>query len=112
MSCIFCEIAAGRIPARKLFEDDQVMAFHDVSPQAPTHVLVIPKAHIPDLDAVTAGHGTLLGELLLAARKAAAQTGLYGGYRVVVNRGADGGQSVGHLHLHVLGGRPLAWPPG
>lgn len=112
MSCLFCEIAAGRIPAKKLFEDDTVLAFHDVSPQAPTHVLVIPKIHVPDLDAVPAGQGALLGALLLAARKAAAQAGLSGGYRVVVNRGPDGGQSVAHLHLHVLGGRAMAWPPG
>ncbi len=112
MSCIFCEIAAGRIPAKVLFQDDRLLAFHDISPQAPTHVLVIPKEHLPDLDATTEEHAALLGALLLAARRAAAATGLRGGYRVVVNRGADGGQSVDHLHVHVLGGRVLAWPPG
>lgn len=112
MSCVFCEIAAGRIPAKVLFEDERLLAFHDISPQAPTHVLVIPKVHVPDLDATTDEHAALLGALLLAARRAAAATGLRGGYRVVVNRGADGGQSVDHLHVHVLGGRALAWPPG
>ena len=112
MSCVFCEIGAGRIPAKVLFQDDRVLAFHDIAPKAPTHILVIPKRHIADLDSVTDADGSLLGDLLLAAKRAAAAAGLRGGYRVVVNRGTDGGQSVDHLHVHILGGRTLGWPPG
>ena len=112
MTCIFCEIAAKRIPSKIVHEDADVLAFHDVSPQAPTHVLVIPKQHLRDLDGTTPDHQSLLGHLLLVAKDVAAKQGLAGGYRVVMNRGADGGQSVDHLHLHVLGGRPMKWPPG
>jgi histidine triad (HIT) family protein len=112
MSCIFCDIAAKRIASKIIHEDSRVLAFHDVSPKAPTHVLVIPKEHVRDLDAATDGHESLLGHLLLVARDVAAAQGLASGYRVVLNRGADGGQSVDHLHVHVLGGRALAWPPG
>jgi histidine triad (HIT) family protein len=112
MSCVFCEIAAGRIPARIVLQDDRIVAFHDIAPKAPTHVVVIPREHLRDLDAVGEAQGGLLGALMLAARSVAARQGLAGGYRVVVNKGADGGQTVDHLHLHVLGGRALAWPPG
>lgn len=112
MTCIFCEIAAKRIPSKIVHEDADVLAFHDVSPQAPTHVLVIPKQHLRDLDGTTPDHQSLLGHLLLVAKDVAAKQGLARGYRVVMNRGADGGQSVDHLHVHVLGGRPMKWPPG
>ena len=112
MSCIFCDIAAKKIPSKIVHEDARCVAVHDVSPKAPTHVLVIPKEHLRDLDAVGWDQESLLGHLLLVAKDVAAKQGLAGGYRVVLNRGADGGQSVDHLHVHVLGGRALAWPPG
>jgi histidine triad (HIT) family protein len=110
--CVFCDIAAGKIPARRVREDALVVAFHDISPQAPVHVVVIPREHVQDLDVAKPEHEALLGHLLLAAREAAKELGLNGGYRVVVNRGPDGGQTVDHLHLHLLGGRALGWPPG
>ena len=112
MTCIFCDIAAGRIPAKVVLSDDRLVAFHDIAPKAPVHVVVIPKEHLADLDAAGAGHEGLLGGLMLAAKEVASRLGLAGGYRVVVNKGADGGQSVDHLHLHVLGGRAMGWPPG
>ncbi len=112
-ACIFCRIAQHEIPARTVFEDDDVIAFHDLSPQAPVHALVIPKAHVTSLDELTPEHGALHLALLQGARRAARELGLSdGGYRVVANTGRDGGQSVFHLHLHVLGGRQLGWPPG
>lgn len=111
--CLFCKIASKQIPARILFEDEDLVAFHDVNPGAPTHVLVIPKQHLAGLDEATPEHQALLGKLLLATRRAAAEAGiLESGFRVVINSGAHAGQSVFHVHLHVLGGRSLAWPPG
>jgi len=110
--CVFCRIATGQIPARKLFEDEDVVAFHDLSPQAPVHVLVIPRRHLASLDAAEHDDVLLLGRLLAGARRAARETGVAAGYRVVNNCGASAGQSVFHIHLHVLGGRPLFWPPG
>ena len=111
--CIFCRIAAHQVNARILFEDEHVVVFHDVAPRAPVHVLVIPRQHIVSLAQVAPGEQDLLGRLLLAAAEAARQTGVAGsGYRVVTNCGASAGQSVLHLHIHVLGGRSLAWPPG
>ena len=111
--CLFCKIAGKQIPAKILFEDDELLAFHDINPAAPTHVLVIPKAHITSIADVTADHAALLGKLMLATQRAAEMTGITKpGFRVVANTGENGGQSVFHLHLHVLGGRPLAWPPG
>lgn len=111
--CLFCKIADKQIPSKVLFEDDDVLAFHDIHPAAPTHVLVIPKSHVASLHDATPEHGALLGKLLLASRRAAEMSGLAAsGYRVVTNIGADAGQSVAHLHLHVIGGRALAWPPG
>ena len=112
MSCIFCEIAAGRIPAKLAHEDDRAVAFHDITPQAPTHVLIVPREHLRDLDEATPAHTALLGHLLWVARELAAELGLSQGYRLVVNRGRDGGQSVDHLHVHLLGGRTMQWPPG
>ena len=100
--CIFCDVAAGKIPSKFVHEDPLAVAFHDISPKAPTHVLVIPREHVDDLDAASAEQEQLLGHLLLVAREVAAKEGLGNGYRVVVNRGADGGQTVDHLHVHVL----------
>ena len=109
--CIFCKIAAGEIPSQLLYEDDDVVAFEDLSPQAPVHLLVIPRRHLASLDDAAA-EGALLGKLLLAARRVAADRGIAGAYRVVNNCGAAAGQSVFHIHLHVLGGRAMGWPPG
>jgi histidine triad (HIT) family protein len=109
---IFKKIIDGEIPAKIAYEDDLCLAFHDISPQAPTHVLVIPKKEIPSLAAASDDDVQLLGHLMRVARDLAKQLGLADGYRVVANCGRDGGQSVDHLHLHVLGGRQLGWPPG
>jgi histidine triad (HIT) family protein len=111
-SCIFCDVVDGKIPSKLIREDHLAIAFHDVSPKAPTHFLVIPREHIQDLDGAEPEKELLLGHLLLMAKEIAADQGLGNGYRVVINRGADGGQTVDHLHVHVLGGRPLSWPPG
>ena len=111
-SCIFCRIAAKDIPSTIVFEDDDILAFRDLSPQAPTHVLVIPKRHIASLDDVVASDAALLGAMMLAAQGVAAASGLAAGYRIVTNCGVHAGQSVSHIHFHVLGGRPMAWPPG
>jgi len=109
---IFKRIIDREIPAKIIHEDELCLAFHDVNPQAPTHVLVIPKKEIPSLADAEAVDGALLGHLLLTARHLAVQLGLENGYRTVINCGRDGGQSVDHLHVHLLGGRGLAWPPG
>jgi histidine triad (HIT) family protein len=110
--CLFCRIVAKEIPADVVLDRDDVLAFRDVNPQAPTHVLVIPKEHVPSLEAVAAHHGPLLSALVAAVNEVAEADGVAGGYRMVTNVGADAGQSVGHLHLHVLGGRAMTWPPG
>jgi histidine triad (HIT) family protein len=109
---IFKRIIDKEIPAKIVYEDDQCLAFQDVNPQAPTHVLLIPKKEIPSLDRLSSEDQMLLGHLLLVIRKLAEQFKLSSGYRVVVNCGPDAGQSVDHLHLHLLGGRALKWPPG
>jgi histidine triad (HIT) family protein len=109
---IFQRIIDKEIPADIIHEDDQCLAFRDISPQAPTHVLVIPKQAIASLADAQDDDAALLGHLMIIARKVAKQEGLTGGYRAVLNCGPDGGQSVDHLHVHVLGGRKLAWPPG
>jgi histidine triad (HIT) family protein len=109
---IFEKIIAREIPAKIVYEDDDVLAFHDVNPQAPVHVLVVPKLAIARLADASQVDETILGKLLLAAKKIAADLGLTNGYRVVINNGPDAGESVPHLHLHVLGKRALAWPPG
>ena len=112
-SCIFCKIVAGGIPAEKVYEDDGAVAFRDINPQAPVHVLVIPREHIASLDDAGETDAAKLGRLMLAAARVARQEGLSeSGYRTVVNTGAGAGQSVFHVHLHVLGGRTLSWPPG
>ncbi len=112
-SCPFCRVAAGTAPARIVFADEEVVAFHDIVPRAPVHLLVIPRRHIASLAHASQGDRDLLGKLLAAAAEAARQAGIAdSGYRVVANSGAEGGQTVAHLHLHVLGGRPMGWPPG
>ena len=108
---VFGRILRGEIPAKRVYEDERAIAFHDVSPQAPVHLLVIPRKPIEKLSASCAGDEALLGHLLLVARHVAKEAGL-SDFRVVVNDGASAGQSVFHLHLHVLGGRALGWPPG
>jgi len=111
--CIFCKIAAKEIPAALIYEDDQLVAFGDVNPQAPVHILIIPREHIPSLGHLDPGHDQLAGRALRLAAELAKGKGLgESGYRVVVNSGPDAGQSVGHLHFHVLGGRVMGWPPG
>ena len=110
--CLFCKIRDGQIPAKIVAENAHAIAFRDVGPQAPTHVLVIPRKHIASLNDATADDAQLLGELHLLAQKVARDEGLTGGYRSVFNTGPDAGQSVHHLHLHLLGGRALTWPPG
>jgi histidine triad (HIT) family protein len=109
---IFKRIIDKEIPAKLVYEDEQCLAFHDIGPQAPVHVLVIPKKEIVSLAATGDTDAALLGHLLTVVRKLADQLGLKNGYRVVINSGPDGGQSVDHLHLHLLGGRQLTWPPG
>lgn len=111
--CIFCRIADGDVPATIVHSDEDVVAFRDAHPQAPTHILVIPRRHIPSLDEADPGDAALLGSLLLRARELAREEGMAeDGYRTVLNVGADGGQTVHHVHLHVLGGRAMEWPPG
>lgn len=109
--CVFCSIANGKIPARKVLETDDVVAFHDLNPAAPAHVLVIPRKHIATLDEAVDADAKLLGTMLLAASQVAKSAGLSSGFRVVMNVQAGAGQSVFHIHLHVLGGRAFAWPP-
>jgi histidine triad (HIT) family protein len=111
--CLFCRIVSGEIPAKKLFEDDAVVAFHDITPQAPSHVLVIPRKHIPSLDDMTDADAGTIGETVLRATKIARELHLEeDGYRLVVNNGPGAGQTVFHIHFHLLGGRPFGWPPG
>lgn len=110
--CIFCAIAEGKIPSKKVFEDELVVAFHDVAPQAPTHILVIPREHVESLAHTDSRHADLLLRLVTVVRDVAREAGLAQGYRVVTNISSDGGQTVPHLHWHVLGGRAMGWPPG
>jgi histidine triad (HIT) family protein len=110
--CLFCKIAAGEIAAQKVHEDEDVVAFRDIRPQAPVHVLVVPRKHVASLDAAADADAGLLGRLLLAVRRVARDLGVADGYRVVTNNGGRAGQSVFHLHFHVLGGRTMDWPPG
>ena len=113
MGCLFCKIVNREIPSQIVSENDHVLAFRDINPQAPTHVLVIPKKHITGVHDANDTHKEMLSELVLAGTRVAAELGLAEkGYRLVINQGQDGGQSVHHLHLHVLGGRPMGWPPG
>ena len=109
--CLFCKIAAGEIPSKKLYEDDQVVAFYDIAPQAKVHFLVIPKKHISSAAALTEADGALLGHVFAVIAKLAKEQGM-DSYRVVSNIGEQAGQSVFHLHFHVLSGRDMTWPPG
>lgn len=112
MSCLFCKIVEGKIPSTPVYQDDLGYAFADINPQAPVHVLIVPREHIDSLADTDEEDRALLGHLLLAAAKIAKDKGLAKGYRIVVNTGGYGGQTVDHLHLHLLGGRQLHWPPG
>ena len=111
--CIFCKIAAGEIPATRVFEDESCVAFNDLTPQAPTHILIIPKDHVDSLDKAASDQKGELGHLLLSAAEIARERGFAeDGYRVVINTNSDGGQTVFHLHVHLLAGRPFVFPPG
>ncbi len=113
MSCIFCGIVSGQIPSDRVAEGDDYLAFRDVAPAAPTHVLIIPRRHITGIAATEPEDADLLGRMLLAATEIARQERIdASGYRVVINEGAEGGQTVEHLHIHVMGGREMSWPPG
>jgi len=110
--CVFCRIVAGEIPSKKVFEDEFTFAFEDLDPQAPTHVLIVPKKHIRGLHEAAAEDAAIMGRCQLAAAEIARQRGIENGYRTILNVGPDSGQSVFHLHVHLLGGRKLRWPPG
>ncbi|MDX9873304.1 MAG: histidine triad nucleotide-binding protein [Spongiibacteraceae bacterium] len=111
--CLFCKIANDQLPATRVYEDDTVIAFRDINPQAPLHVLIVPRRHITTTNDLTPDDGPLLAAIFNVARKIAADEGVAeSGYRLVFNCNSDGGQSVYHIHLHLLAGRPLAWPPG
>ncbi|MFR9297091.1 MAG: histidine triad nucleotide-binding protein [Aedoeadaptatus pacaensis] len=112
MDCLFCKIIEGEIPSQCLYEDDKIYVFKDIDPQAPVHFLVIPKKHIDSLDTMADEDAELIGYVFKKIRDLAKEQGLKDGYRVVNNIGEDGGQSVKHMHFHVLGGRSLQWPPG
>ncbi|SBS26512.1 HIT-like protein [Marinomonas aquimarina] len=113
MDCLFCKLVNGDIPAKILYQDDDVIAFEDIAPQAPSHFLVIPKRHISTLNDLTADDAALVGKLPITAAKIAKQLGIAeDGYRVVMNCNEQGGQTVYHIHMHVLGGRAMTWPPG
>lgn len=112
MDCIFCKIASGEIPSNKIYEDEKVIAFYDLAPQAPVHFLVIPKEHIKCADEINESNSEIIAHIFEVISKVAKELKLENGYRIVNNCGEDGGQTVGHLHFHVLGGRLLAWPPG
>ncbi|HNW45752.1 MAG TPA: histidine triad nucleotide-binding protein [Elusimicrobiales bacterium] len=111
-NCLFCKIASGEIQSKIIYEDAEVLAFHDLNPQAPTHVLIIPRRHIDRLSAAAATDGELLGKIQLAAVKLAAELKVEGAFRLVMNNGRAAGQSVDHLHYHLLAGRKMMWPPG
>ena len=110
--CLFCKIRDGAIPSKQVYQDDRALAFRDINPQAPTHILIIPRKHIPSVNEITEEDDALVGHLHRVAAKLAADEGLTGGHRVLFNTGPDAGQTVFHLHLHLLGGRQLGWPPG
>lgn len=112
MDCIFCKIAAGEIPSKKAYEDEQVLAFYDIDPQAPVHILIIPKCHIASASEITSENSGIVAHIYEVVAKLAKDLKLEKGYRVVTNTGEDGGQTVGHMHFHLLAGRSLAWPPG
>ncbi len=106
-NCLFCKIVAGEIPSTKVYEDEQILAFRDIAPQAPTHILVVPKTHIQDTDGITAENSAVVAHIFSTIPQIAAAEGLTNGYRVVTNCGADSGQTVPHLHFHILGGKQM-----
>ncbi len=113
MDCLFCKIINGEIPSSKVYEDEKVYAFRDIEPQAPTHILIIPKEHIASANELNEENASIVGHIFAVAAKIAKEEGIAdNGYRIVNNCGQDGGQTVGHLHFHMLGGRSLQWPPG
>lgn len=113
MKCTFCEIIQGQRPSRQVYQDDIAFAFHDINPQAPVHILIIPRKHIPSLNQLTLEDREIVGHLFYLAKEIAAQKGIdKTGYRTVINTNYQAGQSVYHLHLHLIGGRPMRWPPG
>ena len=112
MACIFCRIAAKELPSKVVFEDPEVLAIVDINPQAPVHLLVMPRLHIPDLGETTVPHMALLGKLVLVAKDLAVKYKLQPGFRLVMNNGRLAGQTVDHIHVHLLGGRQMTWPPG
>ena len=112
MDCIFCKIACGDIPATKVYEDETVVAFNDLEPQAPVHILIIPKMHIASADEINEDNSAVVAHIFEVAAKVAKEKGLTNGYRIVNNCGADGGQTVKHLHFHLMGGRQFGWPAG
>jgi histidine triad (HIT) family protein len=113
MSCIFCKIVEGEISAKKVYEDEDVLVFHDINPVAPVHVLIIPKKHLAKIADITINDAELMGKLMLTARKVAEQLGVAeSGFRLVINNGESANQTVFHLHIHLIGGRAMTWPPG
>ena len=111
-NCIFCKIAAKEIPSTSVYEDEHLLAFKDLNPQAPEHILIIPKKHIARVENLTVEDSELVGHMIIAAKKIADMLGLKNGYRLVFNNGHDGGQEVEHIHLHLMGGRKFSWPAG
>ncbi len=110
--CIFCKIVQGEVPAKKVYEDEEILAFHDINPQAPVHILIIPKKHIEKIEDINESDAPLIGKLFVVAKKLAKEFNLEDGYRLVINNGKKAGQAVFHIHLHLLGGRIFSWPPG
>jgi histidine triad (HIT) family protein len=111
-NCIFCKIVAGQIPSEKIYDDEGVIAFRDINPQAPTHIVIVPRRHIPYIADMDEADEPLMGHIIYAATQIARQEGLDQGYRIVINNGALSGQTVFHIHFHLLGGRQMNWPPG
>ncbi|MCH4238953.1 MAG: histidine triad nucleotide-binding protein [Oscillospiraceae bacterium] len=112
MDCVFCKIASGEIPSTRVYEDELCVAFKDLEPQAPVHILIIPREHIASAAEITPANSSIVAHIFEVAAKLAKENGLAKGWRIVSNVGEDGGQSVKHLHFHLLGGRSMAWPPG
>ena len=112
MDCIFCKIVAGEIPSKRVYEDESVLAFYDLDPQAPVHILIIPKNHIQSAAEITTENSAVISRVFEAAAKIAGELGLSNGFRIVSNTGISAGQTVPHLHFHLLGGRDFTWPPG
>ena len=110
--CLFCKIAAGEIPSSKVYEDDKIIAFHDIDKKAPVHVLIVPKMHVASISALSNEDMAIIPDIMRVVQKISKELKLESGYRLVANTGRDGGQTVDHLHFHLLGGRPMTWPPG